>query len=172
VRATHQGWRAAIRFLRPEAAAGSRGDGSECSIMLEGFRLIHRFRVPFCDVDMMRHVNNVAYARWAETMRTEYFGDVLEESIGGATGIILARTEIVYERPIAYRENVAVGGRVGKIGGKSFAFETEVWSEDADVRCATIGCTLVAFDYETQRTIAVPDLWRAKIAAFESAAVA
>ena len=86
--------------------------------MLEGFRLIHRFRVPFCDVDMMRHVNNVAYARWAETLRTEYFGDVLQERIGGATGIILARTEIVYERPIAYRENVAMGGRVGKIGGE------------------------------------------------------
>jgi acyl-CoA thioester hydrolase len=96
---------------------------------------------------------------------------VLEESIGGATGIILARTEIVYERPIAYRERVAVGGRVGKIGGKSFAFDTEVWSEDAGVRCATIGCALVAFDYETQQTIVVPDLWRAKIAAYQNAAI-
>jgi acyl-CoA thioester hydrolase len=153
------------------AAAGSRSGRYECFVMLEGFRLIHRFRVPFCDVDMMRHVNNVAYARWAETMRTEYFGDVLEESIGGATGIILARTEIVYERPIAYRERVAVGGRVGKIGGKSFAFDTEVWSEDAGVRCATIGCALVAFDYETQQTIVVPDLWRAKIAAYQNAAI-
>ena len=140
--------------------------------MLEGFRLIHRFRVPFCDVDMMRHVNNVAYARWAETMRTEYFGDVLQGSIGGTSGIILARTEIVYERPIAYRESVAVGGRVGKIGGKSFAFETEVWSEEHGVRCATIGCTLVAFDYETQQTIVVPDSWRETIAAYENATVA
>ena len=102
--------------------------------MLEDFRLVHRFRVPFADVDMMRHVNNVAYATWAETLRTEYFGDVLEERIGGSRGIILAKTEIVYEKPIAYRENVAVGGRVGTIGGKSFAFASEVWSVDRNER--------------------------------------
>jgi acyl-CoA thioesterase FadM len=42
-----------------------------------------------------------------------------------------------------------------------------VWSTDREVRCATIDCTLVAFDYVTNRTILVPDAWRAKIAAFE-----
>ncbi|MBD5603900.1 MAG: acyl-CoA thioesterase [Candidatus Eremiobacteraeota bacterium] len=138
--------------------------------MLEDFRLVHRFRVPFAGVDMMRHVNNVAYATWAETVRTEYFGDVFEERIGGPRGIILAKTEIVYEKPIAYRENVAVGGRVGTIGGKSFAFRSEVWSVDRGERCATIDCTLVAFDYETNTTIRVPDEWRVKIAAYEGRA--
>jgi acyl-CoA thioester hydrolase len=135
--------------------------------MLEDFGLVHRFRVTFADVDMLRHANNVAYLRWAETQRTEYFGDVLGETIGGSRGMILARTEIVYERPIAYRERVAMGGRVAKIGGKSFAFAHEVWSEDRNVRCATIGCTLVAFDYVTDATIRVPDDWREKIAAYE-----
>ena len=139
-------------------------------MMLDDYRLIHRFRVPFADVDMMRHVNNVAYLRWAETLRTEYFGDVLSERIGGTRGIILARTEIVYERPIAYRESVAVGGRVSRIGGKSFDFASEVWSVDRSERCATIACTLVAFDYEANETVRVPDEWRIKIAAYESAA--
>jgi acyl-CoA thioester hydrolase len=140
--------------------------------MLSDFRLVHRFRVTFADVDMLRHANNVAYARWAETLRTEYFADVLGERVGGARGMILARTEIVYEKPIAYRERIAVGGRVGKIGTKSFEFLNEVWSEDRDERCATISCTLVAFDYEADRTIVVPDVWRVKIASFESAAPA
>jgi acyl-CoA thioester hydrolase len=135
--------------------------------MLEEYRQVHRFRVAFGDVDMLGHVNNVAYVRWAETLRTEYFGDVLGERVGGARGMILARTNVVYEKPIAYRENVAMGGRVAKIGGKSFEFEHEVWSEDRDERCATIVCTLVAFDYEANRTIVVPDAWREKIAAFE-----
>jgi acyl-CoA thioester hydrolase len=137
--------------------------------MLADFRLVHRFRVTFADVDMMRHVNNVAYVRWAETLRTEYFGDVLAERVGGERGMILARTEVVYEKPIAYRENVAVGGRVARIGGKSFEFLNEIWSEDRDERCATVACTLVAFDYEANRTIAVPGIWREKIAAYEIA---
>ena len=138
--------------------------------MLEEFRLVHRFRLTFADVDMLRHANNVAYARWAETLRTDYFADVLGEVVGGERGMILGKTEIVYEKPIAYREHVAIGGRVGKIGTKSFEFLHEVWSEDRNVRCATISCTLVAFDYQTNATIVVPDVWRAKIAAFETAA--
>ncbi|MHB8357099.1 MAG: acyl-CoA thioesterase, partial [Vulcanimicrobiaceae bacterium] len=39
--------------------------------MLEGFPLTTRFSIPFADIDMMQHVNNVAYIRWAETMRAE-----------------------------------------------------------------------------------------------------
>ncbi len=137
--------------------------------MLETFRLVHRFRLVFADVDMLRHANNLAYARWAETLRTDYFADVLGETIGGERGIILARLEIVYEKPVAYREKVAIGGRVGRIGTKSFEFLSEVWSDDRGERCAKIACTLVAFDYVGNRTIPVPDEWRSKIDAFENA---
>ena len=135
--------------------------------MLEEFRKIDRFHVPFCDVDMMRHVNNTSYLRWAETMRTDYFSEVLAQRIGGLQGMILARTEIVYEKPLAYRERVAIGARVSRIGSKSLNFSHEVWSEDRDVRCARIETTLVAMNYESGATIAVPPEWRERIDAFE-----
>jgi len=139
--------------------------------MLDEFRLVQRFRVPFADIDMLHHANNVAYIRWAETVRTDYFADVLVEKVGGERGMILAQMSIAYEKQIAYREYVAVGGRVAKIGGKSFRFLSEVWSTDRDERCATIDCTLVAYDYVTKQTILVPEAWRAKIAAFEGTPV-
>ncbi|MDQ2857544.1 MAG: acyl-CoA thioesterase [Candidatus Eremiobacteraeota bacterium] len=132
--------------------------------------MVDRFRVGFADVDMLRHVNNTAYLRWVEQMRTEYLAEVFRERIGGPRGMILARTEIVYERPIAYRENVAVGTRVSRMGTKSFAFSHEVWSDDSGLRCARIETTLVAIDYETGETIVVPDAWRESVAAYETAA--
>ncbi len=138
--------------------------------MLEEYRLIHRFRVAFADVDMLQHVNNVAYMRWAEHIRTEYFTDVLGEHIGGTRGMILAKAAIVYENTIAYRESVAVGCRIGRIGTKSFDFAHEVWSDERELRCATISTTLVAINYETNTTIAVPADWRARIAAYERTA--
>jgi acyl-CoA thioester hydrolase len=70
---------------------------------LTDFRSITRFRVPFCDIDMMQHVNNAAYVVWAETARCVYFDEVLGESVSGAHGIILAKLEITYERPLEYR---------------------------------------------------------------------
>ncbi|GAC1548031.1 MAG: thioesterase family protein [Vulcanimicrobiaceae bacterium] len=138
--------------------------------MLETYRLVNRFRVPFADIDMLGHANNTAYLRWAEAIRTEYLSDVLGEFIGGARGMILGRITAVYESPVGYREAVAIGCRVERVGTKSFDFAHEVWSEDRAVRCTTIASTLVAMDYTTNATIAVPDDWRARIAAYERTA--
>jgi acyl-CoA thioester hydrolase len=136
--------------------------------MLETYRKINRFRVQFADVDMLRHVNNTTYLRWAETARSEYFYDVLGEQIGGRSGMILAKMEISYEKPMVYREFVALGARIGRIGTKSFDFEHEIWSEDRGVRCARITSTMVAMDYVSNETIVVPEEWRERIAAFEA----
>jgi acyl-CoA thioester hydrolase len=135
--------------------------------MLDQFRMIQRFRVPFADCDMLRHVNNATYLRWAEHIRCEYFVEVLEEDLMGERGMILAKLEIVYERPIAYRERVAIGARISRIGTKSFDFTYEIWSEEHESRCAYLASTMVAINYLTEETIAVPAVWRDRVAAFE-----
>ena len=135
--------------------------------MLEAYRLVHRFRVPFADIDMLGHANNTAYLRWAEAIRIAYLADVIGEDIGGPRGMILARTNIEYRTPIAYREAIAIGCRIARIGTKSFDIAHEVWSDDRSVCCATIATTLVAMDYTNNVTIAVPDAWRSRIAAYE-----
>ena len=135
---------------------------------LTDFRSISRFRVPFCDIDMMQHVNNAAYVVWAETARCVYFDEVLGgEALNGREGIILAKLEITYERPLEYRENVAVGSRVTRIGKKSFEFLCEMWSDDTGQRSASCSATLVAYNYEAKRSIPIPDKWRDLIAAHE-----
>lgn len=136
--------------------------------MLEGFPLVTRFTVPFADIDMMRHVNNVAYIRWAETMRAEYFARVMGTDINGRHGMIQAGIEFKYERQLSYRERIAVGCSIPRIGTKSFDFEYEVWSEDAGHRAAHGRTAMVAFDFAENRTIAVPAAWRDAIAAFQS----
>lgn len=135
--------------------------------LLDEYRKINRFVVTFADVDMMRHVNNVAYLRWAEQARSEYLAEIIGESIFGKRGMILARTTIDYLAPLSYRERVALGCRVGRLGSKSFDFFHDVVSEDRDIVAAKIVTTLVAYDYEADTTIAIPDRWRDIIAAFE-----
>lgn len=135
--------------------------------MLEAYRLVRRFRVPFSDIDMLGHANNTAYLRWAETIRTDYLADILGSFIGGERGMILARVTVNYESPISYNEAIAVGCRIGRVGTKSFDFDHEVWSDDRQIRCATIASTLVTMDYSTNTTVAVPVDWRARIALYE-----
>jgi len=138
--------------------------------MLEGYRKVTQLKVAFSDVDMMRHVNNLAYLRWAENSRTEYLAEVLGENILGERGMILATMQIVYKAALNYRERAAIGCRVGRIGTKSFDLEHEIWSLDRDLLATTIMTTLVAFDYERNVSIEFPAQWRERIAAFEGEA--
>jgi acyl-CoA thioester hydrolase len=136
--------------------------------MLEGFPLISRFTVPFADIDMMQHVNNVAYIRWAEMLRSEYFAQVMQVPINGDHGMIQATIDFTYERQLHYREKIAVGIRIPRIGTKSWDFEYEIWSADDAHRAARGITTMVAFDFVLQQTITVPPQWREAIAAYEA----
>ena len=136
--------------------------------MLDDFRLIMRFAVPFGDVDMMQHVNNVAYVRWAETMRGEYFARVMGEDINSSKGMIQASINFTYERQLSYRERIAIGIRVPRIGTKSWDFTYQIWSEDHNHSAAQGLTTMVAFNFVENRTIEVPGSWRETIAKFEA----
>lgn len=139
---------------------------------LTDFRCVMRFRVPYCDVDMLQHVNHAAYVVWAETIRGIYFDEVLKEPINGTNGMILARLQFDYEQPLDYREEVAVACRIARIGRKSFDFFYEVWSESRQLRAAHGFSTMVAYDYKAQSSVAVPERWRDIIAAYEVVAPA
>ncbi|HET9095579.1 MAG TPA: thioesterase family protein [Candidatus Baltobacteraceae bacterium] len=136
--------------------------------MLEDFPLVSRFSVPFADVDMMRHVNNVAYIRWTETMRSEYFAQVMKVPVNGDHGMIQATINFTYERQLLYREQIIIGCKIPRIGTKSFDFYYEIWSETHGHRAAHGITTMVAFDFIGNRTIAVPQSWREAIAEYEN----
>jgi acyl-CoA thioester hydrolase len=131
------------------------------------FRCTMRFRVPFCDIDMLQHVNNTAYVVWAETIRCNYFDEVLGESLTGSNGIILARTEFDYLHPLDYREDVAVACRIARIGRKSFDFVYEVWSETRQSMAARGRTVMVAYNNEAKASIAIPERWRELITKYE-----
>jgi acyl-CoA thioester hydrolase len=137
----------------------------------EEFEAIYTLRfeheVEFGEIDMMRHVNNVCYAVWAERIRTVYFADVLGRDILSSEGIILAQHDMTFEATIAYREHILVGGRVARWGTKSFDFETGVLVPAREQRAFRSKALLVAFDYDANESIVIPADWRERVAAFE-----
>lgn len=137
---------------------------------IEDFRCVTRFRVPFHDCDMMQHVNHANYVVWSETARCVYFEEVFSDCFGGTTGIIVAHIEFDYERPIDFRDDVAVGCRISRLGSKSFDFAYEIWNEGKGFRAARGLTTVVAYDYDAKAPIAIPQRWRDLVAAYESVA--
>ncbi len=136
--------------------------------MIGGFPLLWTFTVPWSDVDMLQHVNNVAYIRWIETIRCEYFTRVMREPINGERGMILAQLDFTYRQQLRYHEEVTVGCKVSHVGNKSFEMSHEIWSRDHDYVVALGKTVLVAYDFRHGNSIRVPDEWRSAIAAFEA----
>ena len=130
------------------------------------FRFQYQHEVEFREIDMLGHVNNVRYCEWAETVRCRYFDDVIGKNIGGEQGVILAKHDLRYENIVLYREHVLIGGRVSRWGGKSFDFETEVWSLPQTRRVFRSTAVLVAYDYTANHSIAIPAAWRDRVTAY------
>jgi acyl-CoA thioester hydrolase len=135
--------------------------------MLEDFKLVTRFTIPFSDIDMLQHVNNVAYIRWCEMVRTEYFATVMRSDITSERGMIQANINFTYERQLKYREAIAVGVRVSRIGTKSLDYSYEIWSVTHNARAAHGTTTVVAYDFTHHRTIEIPQEWRNRIDEYE-----
>jgi acyl-CoA thioester hydrolase len=160
--------RAALSSAKDRIAWAPDASDESASFMLEGFPLVSEFTIPFADIDMLRHVNNVAYVRWCETIRTEYFARVLGNDPTGEMGMIQANIAFTYERELHYRERIAIGVRISRIGNKSLDFSYEIWSIDEGHRAAHGITTIVAFNFAEHVTVQIPDDWRRAIAAFEA----
>jgi acyl-CoA thioester hydrolase len=119
--------------------------------------------VEFREIDLLQHVNNVRYAEWAEWMRSRYFEDALRFSFFEEESVIIARHDMHYDAPVAYRDRVLVGGAVERLGTKSFDFATWVWSLSAERIVFHSTAVLVAYNYHTKRSIPIPTAWRERV---------
>jgi len=134
------------------------------------FKHCTRIQVRYKDVDKQGHVNNANHLTYFETARIRYFKDVFRTKIDwDKTGVILAHSEINYRIPILLEDDIYCYTRITKVGTKSFEINSILTKKEneTETECANGKSVLVAFDYEEQKTVEVPDLWRERIKAFE-----
>ncbi|HSE69605.1 MAG TPA: thioesterase family protein [Nocardioidaceae bacterium] len=113
----------------------------------------HRYdcRVRFSDVDVYGHVNNVKYFEYYQEARLAFLGS-LGASVGDpGRGVVLARIDVDYKRPILFRtEPYPVDTWVTRVGRSSYGLTAEI--RDGDDVLSRAEAVLVTFDLETQRS--------------------
>lgn len=119
--------------------------------------------VRFRDLDALGHVNNAVYATYLESARIAYY----QRLVGGSLdrlGIILAELTIRYKAPAHFGDELLVGVRVSRIGGKSFTMDYAIARLGDGALIATAQSVLVAYDYAAGRSVPVSDEFRARVA--------
>lgn len=128
------------------------------------------FDVVWGEMDAFQHVNNVAYARWAETGRIAYFErlGLLDRKVDEGVGPILAKLSIEYRRPVTFPDRIVLETTVKRIGTTSFVMGTRMRSVAQDAEVAASDEIIVTFDYRTGKPTAVDERLRAAIHALEA----
>jgi len=138
---------------------------------MEGYRYVHSQEVAFRDLDAFGHVNNGVYLTYIENARIGYARDVLGiERLEGLL-MIVASVKIDFRSRANLGETLEIGARTTKVGTKSFDLEHEFRSQEGRL-VAEAETTLVAVDYETDRTMPIPPDWRERIENYESRSTA
>ena len=140
----------------------------------------HLVEVRLADTDAMGHVNNANYLTYVEIARVAYYeqvtGNALPIGIHGAEeGMILAEIRMTYRSPAFYGETLTVETRVERIGRTSFGMVHRITAPESRYGPARLiaaaDSTLVAYDYQQECPIPVPDEWRDAIGEFEGRAL-
>ena len=113
-------------------------------------------------VDSFMHVNNIWQQSYFDMGKTSFYSQVL-----GITGvfdklrIITASTHTDYYGQVRLMDDIIVTTDVSRIGNKSMTLHQRIMCGD---KCLTESSSvMVAFDFETQQTVAIPDSWREKL---------
>jgi len=133
------------------------------------FKFFHPTEVRYGDLDPQGHVNNAKYLTYFEQARVYYMiqlGLFKRDQSFMEVGVIIADIHIKYHSTTHYADDIKVGVKITKIGGKSLTVEQCVMDSKGKL-LASGTVIMVTFDYAGLKTIAVPDVWKKKISEFE-----
>ncbi|HEX9798450.1 MAG TPA: thioesterase family protein [Anaerolineales bacterium] len=135
---------------------------------MDDFRFWHEVEVRFADIDSLGHVNNAMYFTYMETARAAYFGalELWDRQDMQSLGVILAHAACDFRRPIGYGQSIRVGVAASRLGTKSFDLKYRLTAQDGELFAEGV-TTMVHYDYQNNRSVAMPDRWRRTLAEFD-----
>ena len=125
-------------------------------------KLITPVQKRFSDVDSFMHVNNIWQQSYFDMGKTEFYSKVL--GIAGVFDklrIITASTHTDYLGQVRLTDDIVVTTDVSRLGNKSMTLHQCIMSGERVLTESS--SVMVAFDFETQATVAIPEEWRVKL---------
>jgi len=124
--------------------------------------------IRFSDLDAYGHVNNAVYLTYFEIARSNYWRDVVKWD-WNHNGIILARSEINYLKPILREDEIACYVRTTRIGNSSFDVMhvlVKINGETEEI-CTTGKTVCISYDYNVHKSVKIPAEQRASMIAHD-----
>src|SRR5215211_6937486 len=141
---------------------------------LADFRVVIDQPVDWGDMDAFGHVNNVAYFRYFENARVEYFRRIGWWEYLEATGIgpIVASTQARFRRPVKYPDTLRAGARAVSFAADRFTLRHVLVSRATGELVTEGDAVVVTIDYRAGAKVPVPEELRRRIEELEASRAA
>lgn len=151
-------------------ADASQENASAVQALVAAYPVVIQLPVVWGEMDSYRHVNNVVYFRYLESVRVEYCRRLDWPEFERRTGIgpILAATQARFRKPLTYPDTVSVTARLATLGEDRFTVEHLVVSHRLGAVAAEGQGTIVTFDYNQGKKVPMPDELRRRIGELEA----
>lgn len=123
-----------------------------------------RIPIRWGDMDAMAHVNNTVYFRYMETLRIEWFRGL--GCLAGPDGVgpVIINAFCNFIRQLEYPGEVLARHYVGELGRSTIdTYATLERTDHPGVVYASGGATVVWTDFKAQKSVPIPDHFRALI---------
>lgn len=119
----------------------------------------------FSEVDSFLHVNNIWQQSYFDMGKTDFYVKVLGVAgVFDRLRIITASTHTNYYGQVRLHDEIVVKTDVSRIGNKSMTLHQRIMHGD---KCLTESSSvMVAFDFELQQTVAMPQEWKTKLSEY------
>lgn len=136
---------------------------------LNSFNYKIPLHIRFADIDLFGHVNNAVYLTYFEIARSSYWSEVIQWN-WNEMGIIIGRAEINYLKPIGLKDQILAYVRTSRIGNSSFDLEYALVKiyNGAEEICTTGQTVCIAFDYNQNQSLPIPEAQKLKMQMFEA----
>jgi len=118
----------------------------------------------FFETDALGHINNTILVQWFELAREPLFKIFTPDLDPKKWRLIIARCEVDFLDQIHYGYDVLVQTYLSKIGNSSMIVEHLVFQKDLKV--AKGKAVMIHFDYEQQKSVAIPESEREQLAIY------
>ena len=124
--------------------------------------------IRFSDIDAYGHANNAVYLTYFEVARSHYWKEVVKWDWNN-NGIILARSEVNYLKPIMRHDEIACYVRTTRIGNSSFDVMHVLvkLTENGEEICTTGKTVCISYDCNINKSVKIPAEQRARMIAYD-----
>ncbi len=115
--------------------------------------------IRFFDIDAMGHVNNSVYFTYFEMARVNFFAQIIGRDWKWTeNGVLVARNEIDYIRPVMFEDKIDIHDLVTKVGTKSYTLGYEV--KKGDILYAKGASVMVTYDFKNNVSELIPEAYK------------